>query len=265
MLDSVLLGLVSAAAFVGFYSFAVKLIRLSALALTDTLLVFFPHAVALLHNRQKEKFQQIILRNIELLTLFSVPIGAGVFLLSDEIVAVFFGSAFRQVSLDLKILAPIPFLKCYNLFLSKQVLISYDKEKLYMRALLGAGLLFIIATLILSYFFRDLGASYAMVIYETSLLAFNYYYVRKTDNSLRIFVWKTMAQAAAGAILFIPIVFMARSQMDADWLRLCVIIVLATLVYILFQLYVVKNGLMVDLRKSGLQLITHSFQRDDKA
>jgi hypothetical protein len=133
-----------------------------------------------------------------------------------------------------------------------------------MRSLLGAGLIFIIATLVLSYFFRDVGASYAMVIYETTLLGFNYYYVRKTDTGLQIFDWKTMAQAVAGAFLFIPLVIITRSWMGAGWLMLLLTIALATFIYILFEVYVVRNELMVSLRRSGLQLITNSFQRNNK-
>jgi hypothetical protein len=44
-MDNVMLGLMSSAVFVAFYAFAIKLIRLSSLALTDTLLVFFPPRV----------------------------------------------------------------------------------------------------------------------------------------------------------------------------------------------------------------------------
>jgi O-antigen/teichoic acid export membrane protein len=71
MLDNVLLGLVSAAAFVGFYAFGIKVVRLSSVVLTDTLVVFFPHAVSLLHQQENQKYQQAILRNIQLLNLFS--------------------------------------------------------------------------------------------------------------------------------------------------------------------------------------------------
>jgi O-antigen/teichoic acid export membrane protein len=261
MLDNVLLGLVSAAAFVAFYAFAVKLVRLSSTVLTDTLLVFFPHAVALLHQQQKEKFQQTLLRNIQLLNLFSLPIGVGLYFLSNDITAVIFGPAFAPVAVDLRILSIVPFLRCYNLFLSKQVLIAYDNEKLYLKSLFITGMIFIIATLILSYFFRDIGASIAMVIYETSLLLFNYYYVRKTDRQLKVFDWKSFVHALAGAAIFVPLIFLTRGWIETDWIWLCIIIGSSAVLYVSFQLFVLKNELMLSLRASGVKYFNQLQQK----
>ncbi|HYJ38608.1 MAG TPA: flippase [Chitinophagaceae bacterium] len=264
MLDSVLLGLVSAAAFVGFYAFAVKLVRLSAMALTDTLLVYFPHVVALLHNQEKEKFQQAILRNVQLLNLFSIPIGVGLFFLSNEITSVVFGPAFSPVALDLRILSIVPFLKCYNLFLSKQVLIAYDNEKLYLRSLFASGIIFVLATVLLSYFLKDVGASIAMVIYETCLLFFNYYFVKKTDSTLKVFDWKSVLHALAGAAIFIPLIIFSQRWMEADWLWLTLVIGVSAFAYILFQVFVLKNELMIGLRRWGLKYVSNSFQKNDQ-
>ena len=260
MLDNVLLGLVSAVAFVGFYAFAVKLVRLSSTILTDTLLVFFPHAVALLHQQQKEKFQHAILRNIQLLNLFSLPIGVGLYFLSDEITSVVFGPAFAPIAVDLRILCVVPFLRCYNLFLSKQVLIAYDNEKLYLKSLFISGLIFIAATLVLSYFLRDVGASIAMVIYETSLLVFNYYYVKKTDRILKVFDWKSVTQAVAGAAIFVPVIFLSRRWMETDWLWLCLVIGSSAILYISFQLFVLKNEMLTSLRVSGMKYLNQLQQ-----
>ena len=264
MLDNVLLGLVSAATFVAFYAFAVKLVRLSSSVLTDTLLVFFPHAVALLHQEQKEKFQRAILRNIQLLNLFSLPIGVGLFFLSDEITAVIFGPSFSPVAVDLRILCMVPFLRCYNLFLSKQVLIAYDNERLYLRSLVLSGLIFVTATISLSYLFKDKGASVAMVIYESSLLFFNYYYVKKTDRNLKVFDLKSVMQALAGAAIFVPMIFLARQWLQTDWLWLCMIIGASTIVYISFLLFVLKNEIMMSLRSSGLKYL-HQLQQNGNA
>ena len=264
MLDNVLLGLVSAAAFVAYYSFAVKLARLSALALTDTLLVYFPHIVALLHQNEKEKFQQAILRNAQLLNLFSLPIGAGLFLLSTEIAAVVFGPSFMPVALDLRILSIVPFLRCYNLFLSKQVLIAYDQERLYLKSLLITAIVFVPATLLLSYYFQDVGASVSMVVYEGTLLLLNYFYARKVDSSLKIFEWKSIIHGIAGAALFVPIILLARQWREPDWLWLTVVILTATIVYLLFQLFVLRNELMLSLRAWSIQYLNNQLLRQPK-
>lgn len=262
MLDNVLLGLVSAAAFVGFYSFGIKLVRLSSSALTDTLLVFFPHAVNLLHQQEKQKFQKAILNNIQLLNLFSIPIGVGMFLLSTEITSVIFGPAFMPVANDLRILCIVPFLRCYNLFLSKQVLIAYDKEKLYVRSLLVSGLVFVCATLILSSLYKDVGACASMVIYESSLIALNYYYAKKTDALLRVFDWISVLHALLGSLLFIPIVMLFRRWLEVNTLFLVLTISSCCLVYLFFQLFVLRNEFMISLRTWSVQYLGFSQKQD---
>jgi len=264
MLDNVLLGLVASAAFVAFYAFAIKLVRLSSMALTDTLIVFFPRAVTLLHMEEKKKFQHAILRNIQLLNLFSLPIGVGLFFLSDEITAIVFGPQFHAVAFNLKILSLVPFLRCYNLFLSKQVLIAYDKEKLYVRSLLISGLIFVAATLLLSSLFRDRGASIAMLLYESCLVAFNYYYARKLDAKLKVFDWRSLRDAIAGALLFIPMIFLLRRWMQTDWLFLSVIIGACAVVYVLFEAFVIRNELMLSLRAWGSEYLLVQFQKRHK-
>lgn len=243
MLDNVLLGFVATSAFVAFYAFAIKLIRLSSVAITDTLLVFFPHAVALLHAKEHQKFQQVILQSVRLIILFSVPVSAGVFLFADEIVMVFFGPSFQQIAYDLKILSVIPILKCYNLYLSKQVLLAYDREKLYVRSLLIAGVLFIGGTLILSSMYQDVGACYAMVGYEAILVVMNLFYVRKTAGHLKIYDWKVLMQAVFGIALFVPIRYFFDKWDEVTWVSLSIVIILCAILYLLFQVFVMQNEL----------------------
>jgi O-antigen/teichoic acid export membrane protein len=264
MLDNVLLGLVSTAAFVGFYAFAIKLVRLSSTALTDTLLVFFPHAVNLLHLGEKEKFQKTILRNIQLMNLFSIPLGVGMYLLSDDIAAVVFGPAFAKVAVDIRILSAVPFLRCNNLFLSKQVLIAYNNEKLYVKSLIISGAIFICSTLVLSTLFNDVGASISMVIYEFSLLALNYYYSRKTDSILNIFDATSVLHALIGSLLFIPLVFLFRRWMQPDAVYLIVTIAACGILYVLFQLFVLRNEFMLTLRTWSLNYLGIAFQKRNK-
>jgi len=241
MLDNVLLGLVAAASFVAFYAFAIKLIRLSSVALTDTLLVFFPHSVALLHANENDKFQEIILKSVRLIIMFSVPISAGVFLFSDQIVQVFFGASFQQIAADLRILSLVPILKCYNLFLSKQVLLAYDKEKLYVKSLITAGAIFIVSTLILSSVYKDIGACYAILGYEAILVLMNLFYARRVAPQLSLYDWRMLLISVAGVVLFLPVRYFFDKWAEVNGVSLATVILLCALLY-LGYLWAVMQG-----------------------
>jgi peptidoglycan biosynthesis protein MviN/MurJ (putative lipid II flippase) len=117
------------------------------------------------------------------------------------------------------------------------------------------------ASLSLSYHFQDVGASVAMVIYESSLLIFNYYYASKTDPNLRIIDWRSLAHAMIGAILFVPLILIVRHWMKVDWVLLSLLIFLSALLYVSFLVFVLKNELINNLRRWGFKFISDQFQR----
>ena len=248
ILDNVLLRIVSTASAVGYYAFSVKIVRISTTLLSDSLQVFFPRIVSFLKENNQKQVQLMITRNLQLLILFSVPICAGVFLLAEPLVIVFLGKQFIPATDNLKILAAFPLLKSYNHFLSKQILISHNRERLYLNSLIVTSLVFVVLILILSYRYADSGASVAIMFAEVLLLLINFYYVRKTAEHLNIFDVRTFRDALIGASLFIPIIYLIRNMVSAPAGILVISIGACVIVYIGVQSYIIRNDFMLILK-----------------
>ena len=248
ILDNVLLRIVSTASAVGYYAFSVKIVRISTTLLSDSLQVFFPRIVSFLKENNQRQVQLMITRNLQLLILLSVPICVGVFLLSEPLVVIFLGKQFIPATDNLKILAAFPLLKSYNHFLSKQVLISHNRERLYLNSLVITSLVFVVLMLILSYKYADSGASYAIILAEVLLLLINFYYVRKTSVHLNVFDMRTFIDALIGALLFIPIVYLIRSLTASPLGILVISIGACVIVYIAVQSFVLRNDFMLALK-----------------
>jgi O-antigen/teichoic acid export membrane protein len=238
---------------VGLYAFAIKMAKVSSILMTDTLLVFFPRIVLLLKQENKNELRTVVLRNIQLLILFSLPICAGLFLLSDQLIFIFLGNGFLPAITDLKILAVYPFLKSYNLFLSKQVLIPHNKEKIYLKTLTITGVIFIILSLFLSYHFADKGACYAIVLSEGIGLLLNYYYAKKINDYLKIFDWKSFFHALAGIIIFIPVIYLLKKIILSGILTLILSVTVCFLVYIFTEVFIIRNEFMKFLKNIFFQ------------
>jgi O-antigen/teichoic acid export membrane protein len=248
ILDNVLLRIVSTASAVGYYAFSVKIVRISTTLLSDPLQVFFPRIVSFLRENDHKQVQVMITRNLQLLIILSVPICVGVFLLAEPLVIIFLGEQFIPAMDNLKILAAFPFLKSYNHFLSKQVLISQNHEGLYLNSLLVTSVVFVILMLLLSYKYADTGASYSLMFAEVLLLLINIYYVRKTSMHLHVFDMKTFAQAIIGALLFVPIIYFIKIMVTSSLGVLIISIVSCLLFYVLIQSFVIKNDFMMILK-----------------
>ncbi len=245
MLDNVFLRFMSTAAAVGFYAFSMKIVRASTALLTDPLLVFFPRIVALIREGNKAQLQAIILRNIQLMIFFCVPLSLGIFLLAEEFITVFLGKQFLPAVTDVRILTLFPFLRTFNLFLSKQVLISYDKEKLYLRALITGSLSFVALSLSLSYFFADIGACCAIVMAEAVTLIMSYYYARKVAPDLPLFDLRGFLQACGSSLIFIPIILGISQVWSAPLVILLLSVSLCIIFYVLIQLLVMRNSFAI--------------------
>lgn len=248
ILDNVLLRIVSTASAVGYYAFSVKIVRISTTLLSDSLQVFFPRIVSFLKENNHKKVQLMITRNLQLLILLSVPICVGVFLLAEPLVIIFLGDQFIPATDNLKILAAFPFLKSYNHFLSKQVLISHNRERLYLNSLLVTSIVFVCLMLILSYGYADTGASYSIMFAEILLLLINCYYVRKTSMHLNIFDIRTFIHAVIGASLFIPLIYGIRIIISSPLMVLILSIGSCLIFYVLVQSFVIRNDFMLILK-----------------
>ncbi len=242
LLDNVLLGLVSTTAAVGLYAYSIKFVRIGSALLTDMFLVLYPRTVALMQQQDKAAVQRAVLKSVQLVTLLAIPAGMGMFLLADPLVQLFLGDKFLAVRENLKIIALLPFIKAYSVLLSKQVLIANDREKLFLRSVIVGGVLFIVLTLLLSYFYQDKGACIAIMIAEGVIMGFNYYYARQTAPFLSLFHWRTAGEALTGSLLFIPIVWLVERIHASPAVVLGVAVASCITVYFLFLLFILRNA-----------------------
>lgn len=259
MLDHVLLGLVSTATAVGFYSFSVRAVRVSATLVTDSFLVFFPRIVALGSQRAIDEVQQKLRVNLQFILLLALPMGMGLFLLADDIALYFFGNKFAGVGYNLRILAFFPLLKGFSLFLSNPILIAHHREINFLRNLVVSTGLFVVAALIAGYHAADTGICWSLLGAELVLIALNYRSVSRVLPQLPVTDRRTLLHGLGGVLLFIPVVLLLHSAGIDGWLFLLIAVVSCKLVYFGFLIFVVRNTFAQRLWQLGRSL---SFKRN---
>ncbi|MCG2614773.1 oligosaccharide flippase family protein [Terrimonas sp. NA20] len=247
-LDNVLLGLVSTVAAVGYYAFAVKLIRTGTTLLTDSFLVFFPRIVSLADGNDEKQLQEKLRMNIQFIILLAVPMGAGLYLLAGDFTHVFYGNNFTQVQQDLKILALFPLLKGVSLFLSNPVLIAHRFERIFLNNLLVGSVFFVVTAILLGYWKEDSGICVALIMTEVLLIILNYLSVRRVLPLLVVFDWKSVVHAMAGASLFIPVIYLTGELIADPALRLIISALVCMLAYFTFITFIARNEFALRLK-----------------
>lgn len=254
-LDNVILGVLASAYAVGIYAFAMKIVRVSGALITDPMQVFFPRIVNLVRNGKTEDLQSTLTRCIQLLTTFSVPLAIGTFLLADEIVRIILGPSFIESAGNLRILALFPLLRSHNIFFSKQVLIAHGYEMTALKTLAIGSACLLLLIFALVPWYDSAGVCLAVIVAEATMLLLNYYYAKRAAMQLSIFDWRCFFSSMVSSLIFIPVIYVLRSQLQETWQVLISSFLGCLIIYTVMQLYIFKNSIMVSLRRSGLNFI----------
>ena len=210
-LDHVILRLFSTATMVGFYSFSVRLLRVSSSVISDSFLVFFPRVASLQAANEGQGVQERLSQNLQFILLLAVPMSAGAFLLADEFTAVFLGPSFAPAADNIRILSLYPLLRSYSLFLSNPVLMAHGYERAFLTNLLFATAVYLLAAILGSKLAAGTGICWALIIADSLLILANFRTVRRLMPSVRIWDFATLFRAMLAAIGFIPILWGIRT------------------------------------------------------
>ncbi len=229
-LDNVLLGMVSTAAIVGIYSLSIKVVRIGSTILTDSFLVFFPRIVSLSNEEKFDQLQQKLTLNIQFIIILAVPMGVGLFLVADELAAVFFGAKFLAISDNVRVLSVYPLIKGVSLFLSNPILLAHNKERAYLKNLVCTSALFFVLALTLGSTFQSTGVCLAVVLTDLALVIANYVTVRRFFD-YNVFDRRTILHAVFASACFIPAILTIRHFISADLARLVLSIIACMTIY----------------------------------
>ena len=104
--DTFVIGKYISSSAVGNYSLAYRFMLFPIQNISDVITrVLFPALSKLKHDNLK--FRNIYLKSISMIALFTFPLMAGIFVLSDQVVVIIFGDKWEDLSTIIRILAPI--------------------------------------------------------------------------------------------------------------------------------------------------------------
>ena len=210
-LDHVILRLFSTATVLGFYSFSVRLLRVSSSVISDSFLVFFPRVASLRAANEWQGVQDRLSQNLQFILLLAVPMSAGAFLLADEFTAVFLGPSFAPAADNIRILSLYPLLRSYSLFLSNPVLMAHGYERHFLTNLLFSTAVYLLAAILGSEFAAGAGICWALILADLLLILANARTVRRLIPSVRIWDSATLFRSMLAALGFVPVLWGIRT------------------------------------------------------
>ncbi|PPL00843.1 flippase [Parapedobacter indicus] len=247
LLDTVILGFIADKAEVGYYSTAMRVVKLVTTLLVAISTVMVASLSFAFHNGQREDAFSLLRKSFALTVFMGVPLSIGLGIIAPNVIFIFAGSEYGPAAPALQLLAPTLLLIGLNNIFGMQVLNTTNNERLFLRAALVGMVISLSANFLLIPLFRATGAAVANLLAEVSvclLLAF---------FALRRFPfrpdWKGMFQAVGAALPMFGWELLLKHMAMPIWVETSVMFGLAGISYFFIQYFIWRNPLVSELKQ----------------
>lgn len=164
-IDTLMIGLQAGDSYVGFYTYAQKIIQMCVTISVSVSAAFLPR-LSFYYKNNKDKFYDLVESGTRILSFISFPIATGMFILAPQLVVLLFGNEFTPSSTTVRILLLVMLVQSFGNLLCYQVVLCTGNEKKRLPAYIVASMCNIILNFLLIKFWKQNGAATASVVAE---------------------------------------------------------------------------------------------------
>jgi O-antigen/teichoic acid export membrane protein len=245
ILDTIILGFLTDFVAVGYYTAASRIIKITIPVLTALGTVLIPQMAAAFKENNLDHVKDLANHSMSFVISLGLPMTIGLIALAPELIILFSGQQFAAAILPMQLFAPVLFIIGLSNVWSVQILMPAGKDKyVTIAAVLG-----LVSSLLLNFIlvprFSYIGATIANVLTETVVMCALIFYATKVVK-VPFNIKLSLATLGISATFF-PIVFLVRRVFNQDILICVVSVILCGIVYIGFQLFIIKNKIFMEL------------------
>ncbi len=243
--DTIMLGIISGSLAVGFYTTALKVVKLSQTFVNELGGVLMPRMAYLIETKDHFEINRIINKSLQYVLTISIPMSILFFLSAPEIITVLASRQFNPSVVVLRVLSVLPFIIGISNVFGIQILLPFGREKRFLIAVVVGGILSVGLNYILCPLYAQNGAAISCVVAETIVTLLVFIFAFKLVNF--IIPGKLIVGIIFSSLLFIPIVYLCRFSSDNSLVVLLTSCFLCFVVYVLIQVFIFQNSLMKDV------------------
>lgn len=191
MLDTTMLGFLSTNTEVGYYSAATKISHMVLSLITAVTAVLLPRMSLYINNNDMDSFKTLTNKTVSIVTLLSIPITAGLFLLAKPITLLFSGNEYIPAIIPMQVMTPIVFIISIASITGIRMLPAMNKEKLALISYITGAISNIICNAIFIPLYGALGAAIGTLVAESIVMGIQVIYLRhfifNKDNFISLF------------------------------------------------------------------------------
>lgn len=244
LVDTTMLGIMCQDENVGYYTNAMKLIRLLISVITAIGGVLLPRLSYYRNHGEVDECSKIVSKVLNVLIYFFVPCEVGILLTADLIMPILFGDSFLPGVRTLRIASLLICTLGFSNLFGTQVLLTFGAEKKLLLSTIYGAVTNVCLNLFLIPLFAQDGAAVASVVSETIVTLMTVKFARKF---IHIYVDKNFLFSVAGsAFVLMLCVLLIRYFVINQFVSLICSILIGIVTYFLMSL-LSKNKVLYDL------------------
>lgn len=247
LVDTTMLSVLCSEEVVGYYASSSKIIRVIVILLTALGGALLPRLTEYYHKGRKEECENLINQVFNYIFFLAVPCGIGMFFVSEYMVLIFYGEAFREAAATVKIFSFLLYVLTFSNLFGTQVLLTVNEEKkLLIATVIGAVLNVTLNAFLIPMYMQN-GAATASVISETVVTIITFIYARKYFN-IRL-LNRNMIATFLSSLFMIIVLSIINHCVNGNIKKMILMIVFGTLSYFLCS--IASNNPMTKIIKRG--------------
>ena len=245
LLDTTMLGIWCSAEIVGYYTNSIKLVRIVVTLIAAIGGVLLPRLSYYIEQGRLNDCNALISKVTQIIFLFAVPCGIGIFLLADNLVLLMFGETFMPAIYTIRIATILIYVLGFSNLFGTQVLLSFGQEKKLLLCTCVGAVSNIILNSILIPTYQHNGAVVASVISESLVTLLTIIFVHKyicLEISCKYYFQVIFSGIGMGVIVYV-----LKLLLNNKLISLMLSILVGAIVYFVINI-LVKNPIVIDAR-----------------
>ncbi|MCM1087058.1 MAG: flippase [Muribaculaceae bacterium] len=250
--DIIMLGFIGTDYNVGIYSVSVKIYNILKQLVAAILFVTIPRFSYYLGKKLYDEYQNLFTKVFNFLTLVLLPASVGLIMVSQEVILLFAGQAYRESVLSLILLSIAMILNLYSYMLGYCVILPNGEEKYFFWITLFGAIVNISLNIIMMPVYLQNAAAFSTIVAEASTLLLG---ISKAKKLIRFKgVFGNLICTMAGCIWIIIVGVVVHLIFDNVYYSLSIIILLSILGYFMIQICL-KNQIIWESISIGIAYI----------
>lgn len=246
-LNRLFLGTFSTLTQTGYFDNADKIVRIFLAFITALGTVVFPRIANYYKEGKQKEIEKFVEYAFNLVSLISIPIAIGVFIVSKPFSNLFFGSQFSGINIVLSILIFELIFMSWSSIIGQQFMVAINQIKGLTTSMIVSIILSSIGSVVIIPKYGANGAASMSVFAEFIIIAVQLYFVKNILNLKIIFqeIWKFFLSAFF--MLVSCLIFMKLIANMTDIYQLLILSVIGVVTYI-FGLLILKPKVLLEIK-----------------